>query len=281
MRAGAMDRLPIALPVACGQTCMLAVALSFLIGVSLGLLGGGGSILTVPILVYVLGVEAKEAIAMSLVVVGTTSLFALISHARAGNVAWRTGALFGAAGMAGAYLGGLGAGYLSGHVLLILFSLMTVATAVAMFRGSSKPEQDFDLLEGEEEKPPQHEHPLWRILVDGLVVGIVTGLVGAGGGFLVVPALVLLGGLDMKTGVGTSLIVIAMKSLAGYLGHAAHVHIDVTLTALVTASAVLGSLVGGLFAERIPQQALRKGFAAFVLVLGVLQFCKEVADAVS
>lgn len=243
----------------------LAAVLSLLIGVSLGLLGGGGSILTVPILVYILGIGAKEAIATSLVVVGTTSAFALIPHARAGNVSWKTGVTFGVAGMVGAYLGGLGAGWLSGQTLMILFALMMVVTAAAMFRGRKEPEPDAE----------PHEHPVWRIVVDGLVVGAVTGLVGAGGGFLVVPALVLLGGLDMRQAVGTSLLVIAMKSFAGYLGHASHVHIDVNLTALVATSAVFGSFLGGAFAQRIPQQVLRQGFAGFVLVMGALQLVKE------
>lgn len=243
----------------------LAAALSLLIGLSLGLLGGGGSILTVPILVYILGIDAKPAIAMSLVVVGTTSLAALVPHARHGHVAWRTGAMFGAAGMVGAYLGGLGAGLLSGHTLLVLFALMMVVTALFMFRGRKEPA----------EGATPHTHATWRVLVDGLVVGAVTGLVGAGGGFLVVPALVLLGGLDMRRAVGTSLLVIAMKSFAGYLGHASHVSIDVPLTAIVAASAVLGSLVGSALTTRIPASALRQGFAVFVLIMGALQLVKE------
>lgn len=246
---------------------VLAAALSLLIGLSLGLLGGGGSILTVPILVYVLGVDAKEAIATSLVVVGTTSLFAMIPHARAGNVAWRTGLVFGVAGMAGAYLGGLGAGWLSGRTLMVLFAIMMVVTAGAMFRGRKVPEAQVDT-------DPQH-HPVWRIVADGLVVGAVTGLVGAGGGFLVVPALVLLGGVEMRVAVGTSLLVIAMKSFAGYLGHASHEHIDLTLTGLIATSAVLGSFVGGAFAQKVPEAALRRGFAGFVLVMGALQLYKE------
>lgn len=243
----------------------LAAVLSLLIGLSLGLLGGGGSILTVPILVYLLGIGAKEAIATSLVVVGTTSIAALIPHARAGNVDWRMGGIFGVAGMAGAYLGGLGAGFLSGQTLMVLFALMMVVTALFMFRGRKE-------ITVEDKS---HGHPLWRIVVDGLVVGAVTGLVGAGGGFLVVPALVLLGGVDMRVAVGTSLLVIAMKSGAGYLGHASHVQIDVPLTVLVSTSAVLGSLLGAAFAQRIPQQMLRQGFAAFVLVMGAIQLIAE------
>ena len=242
----------------------IAIALSLLIGLSLGLLGGGGSILTVPILVYALGVEAKAAIASSLVIVGITSLAAMIQHARAGNVEWRTGLVFGAAGMVGAFGGGVLADFFSGRTLLLLFAGMMVATSIAMFRGRK---------EVADEAP--HRPSTAKIVLDGVVVGAVTGLVGAGGGFLVVPALALLGGLPMKKAVGTSLLVIAMKSFAGYLGHASHVTIDAQLTAIVAASAVVGSLVGGIVASRVRPEVLRKGFAAFVLVMAAFQIVQE------
>mmetsp|Transcript_105525 Transcript_105525/g.268095 ORF Transcript_105525/g.268095 Transcript_105525/m.268095 type:complete len:282 (-) Transcript_105525:216-1061(-) len=265
---------------------VLAVVLSFFIGVSLGLLGGGGSILTVPTLVYVLGVDPKKAIAMSLVVVGITSLAALVAHARAGNVAWRMGVIFGLSGMAGSFLGGICAFFLSGRVLLILFALMAIGTSFAMLCGSQKPAaadaEEFSsangrlvVSEASLVDAEQHEHPLWRIILDGLIVGVVTGLVGAGGGFLVVPALVLLAGLDIRVALGTSLLVISMKSFAGYLGHALHEKIDFQLTAVVSLSAVLGSFLGGYFTLLVPQQVLRKGFAALVLVVGVLQLVTE------
>ncbi|GAB4003964.1 sulfite exporter TauE/SafE family protein [Glycomyces albus] len=180
-----------------------ALVAAVAIGMMLGLLGGGGSILTVPALVYLAGVEPKAAIAMSLFIVGTTSLIAMGVHARAGRVRWRTGLLFGAAGMAGAYTGGRIAEYVPGPVLLGGFAVMMVLTAVAMIRSRAEPEA----------APPRR--PVARILAEGAAVGLVTGLVGAGGGFLVVPALVLLGGLSMPTAIGTSLLVIAAKSFAG------------------------------------------------------------------
>jgi uncharacterized membrane protein YfcA len=242
---------------------VLAVALSVLIGVALGLLGGGGSILTTPILLYAMHLPAKEAIATSLVVVGTTSAAAVISHARAGNVEWKTGLVFGGAGMAGAFGGGLIAGYIPDQVLLLLFAAMMLATSVAMFRGRK---------EGGETRA----QAVWKIVLDGLVVGVVTGLVGAGGGFLVVPALTLLGGLPMRKAVGTSLLVITLKSFAGYAGHAAHVDIDFELAATVSAAAVVGSVFGGLLAQRIPPEALRKGFAGFVLVMAVFVISQQV-----
>lgn len=338
------------------ESLAVALGLSALIGVTMGLLGGGGSILTVPILVYVLGIDGKEAIPMSLVVVGITSAFALISHARAGNVVWRTGLVFGACSMVGAFLGGVSAGCLSAELLMVLFALMTVATAVAMLykdapevscdaprlscdkfellspgadgfehslafiEGKLILEEDvvdeimkdkFDLaevstkesenestnaseeadlenpsefahtelLEVEAAAEPEHQsHPAWRIALDGLVVGSITGLVGAAGGFMVVPALVLLAGLEMSSAVGTSLLVITLKSFAGYLGHASHETIDVQTTAAISAVAVLGSVIAGNFAHLLPQDSLRRGFAVFVLCMGSLQFCVEMHD---
>jgi uncharacterized membrane protein YfcA len=236
----------------------LGLGLAVLVGVSLGLLGGGGSILTLPILVYAFGMEEKAAIATSLVVVGTTSVFALIPHARRGHVDWRTGALFAASGSAGAFLGGWLAGFVPGPWLVAGFLLMMVATAIAMLRGRK-----------ELAPAPQARPALGKILLEGLGVGLATGLVGAGGGFLVVPALVLLGGMPMQRAVGTSLVVISIKSLFGYLGHATHVSIDPILAAEVSAAAVMGSGLGGLLAPKVPATALRKGFGGFVLAMAV------------
>ncbi len=236
---------------------MLIVALlASLIGISLGLLGGGGSILAVPVLAYGAGLTAKEAIATSLVVVGVTSLFALIPHARRGNVDWRTGAIFSGTAMAGAYLGGLAADWFSGTTLLLLFAGMMVVTALAMFRGPGE-------MKADGAKP----QPVVLVVAEGLAVGAATGLVGAGGGFLVVPALVLLGGMEMHKAVGTSLMVIALKSFAAFAGHAAHVSIDVELALIVTGAAVMGSVVGAVLAKRIPAEMLRKVFAGFVLLM--------------
>jgi uncharacterized membrane protein YfcA len=231
-------------------------ALATLIGLSLGVLGGGGSILAVPVLAYGAGMGTKEAIATSLLVVGTTSIFALIQHARRGNVDWRTGAIFAVTAMLGAYGGGLAANLFSGPALLLLFAGMMVITALAMLRGGDGPKAS----EGGGLR-------IGLVAGEGLLVGAATGLVGAGGGFLVVPALVLLGGMDMHRAVGTSLLVIALKSFAAYAGYAAHVSVDLQVAGVVTAAAVLGSLIGGMVAHRIPAKALRKGFAVFVLVM--------------
>jgi uncharacterized protein len=250
------------------MTLTVVLLLSLLIGVTLGLLGGGGSILTVPILVYVAGQDAKTAIATSLLVVGVTSAAAVISHARAGRVRWRTGLIFGAAGMVGAYGGGRVAEFIPGTALLVAFGLMMIVTSVAMLRGRRNVTP---------ERPPT-DLPVGRILVEGAVVGAVTGLVGAGGGFLVVPALVLLGGLPMATAVGTSLLVIAMKSGAGLLGYLASTPIDWQLAGLVTAAAVVGSVAGGRLAGRIPEDRLRRAFGWFVLVMALVVLGQELPD---
>ncbi|WP_418960916.1 sulfite exporter TauE/SafE family protein [Streptomyces tritici] len=244
----------------------LILAVSVLIGVSLGILGGGGSILTVPILVYLAGMDTKEAIATSLFVVGVTSVVGLVPHARAGRVRWRTGLIFGSVSMVGAYGGGRLAAYVPETVLLVAFALMMLATAAAMLRKSRRPKPV---------KPAHTELPVKHVMVEGLVVGAVTGLVGSGGGFLVVPALALIGGLPMSVAVGTSLLVITMKSFSGLAGHLDGVQIDWGLALAVTAAAVVGSLIGSRFAGRIPQDALRKAFGWFVVVMGVVVLSRQ------
>lgn len=250
---------------------VVALLLAVLVGISLGLLGGGGSILTVPILTYVLGMDPQEAIAASLFIVGTTSAVSVVSHGRAGRVRWRMGLTFGVAGMVGAFTGGFVGGFIPGAVLMLLFAVMMVATATAMIRnGKESPGH---------EAPPTR--PLARIVLDGFAVGTATGLVGAGGGFLVVPALTLLGGLPVAVAIGTSLLVIAMKSYAGLAGYLFTVQIQWPLVLAFTAIAVAGSFVGTVLAGRIPERALRKGFGIFVLVMGVVVLSQELPSVLS
>lgn len=248
---------------------VLGVALAVLVGVALGLLGGGGSILTVPILVYVVKLPAHEAIATSLLVVGTTSAAAVVSHARAGRVMWRTGLVFGVAGMAGAFVAGRFAKLIPASVLLGLFGAMMLVTAVAMLRGRKKTGRPT----GE-----RRELPLGKVLIEGLVVGAVTGLVGAGGGFLVVPALVLLGGLSMEVAVGTSLVVITLKSFAGFAGYLGSTTVQWDVAAYVTAAAVVGSVLGGRLAGRFAPDTLRQGFAWFVVAMAIFILGQQVPE---
>ncbi|MGV0848701.1 sulfite exporter TauE/SafE family protein [Mycolicibacterium phlei] len=247
----------------------LTIALAVLVGVALGVLGGGGSILTVPLLAYVAGMEPKQAIATSLLIVGVTSAVGAVSHARAGRVQWRTGLIFGVAGMAGAYAGGLLGRFIPGPVLLVGFAVMMIATAIAMLRGRRATPP-----------PAGHRIPVAKVIAEGLIVGIVTGLVGAGGGFLVVPALALLGGLPMPVAVGTSLVVIAMKSFAGLAGYLTSVQIDWTAAGLITAAAVLGALLGARLTALVNPDALRQAFGWFVLAMSSVILGQEIHLAV-
>ncbi|MEW6037116.1 MAG: sulfite exporter TauE/SafE family protein [Pseudomonadota bacterium] len=248
----------------------LALGLALGIGLLLGLLGGGGSVLMVPMLVYVAGFSPKEAITMSLLVVGLTSLTALIGHVRGGRVCWKMGAVFGLAGMAGAYGGGRVAAALPGGILLILFGLVMLATAVAMLRGRRG-------VDGSSGRAPMcpSRLPLFAVLFDGGLVGALTGLVGAGGGFMVVPALNLLGRLPMQAAVATSLLVVAMNSLAALLGYAGHVQIRYDLAAPLAGAAVAGSLLGGLLAARLGGKVLRRMFGGFVALVAVFLLYRE------
>jgi uncharacterized membrane protein YfcA len=242
---------------------LLVLALALLIGAVLGLLGGGGSILTLPLLTYVGGVEPRGAIAASLFVVAVTSAVALVPHARAGRVRWRTGVLFGGAGMVGALIGGQLAPLLPVRVLLIAFAALMVVAAIAMLVGRRA------------RAPLGGELPLGKVLALGVAVGVVVGTLGAGGGFVVVPALVLLGGLSMEAAVGTSLVVIAMQSSAGLASHLRHVEMPWRVTLAVTAVAVCGSLLGGQLAGKVSATTLRRGFGVLVLALAAVMLVRE------
>ncbi len=252
---------------------VIALLLAVIVGISIGLLGGGGSILAVPILSYVAGMSPQEAIASSLFIVATTSAFGLLAHARAKRVRWKTGAIFGGAAMGGAFAGGIIGGYIPGTILMVLFAVMMIATATAMVR---RPTKDTGAVADE-----RTGLPLTRVIIDGFVVGIATGLVGAGGGFLVVPALTLLGGLPMAVAVGTSLFVMSMKSFAGLAGYLLAVQIQWPVVLAFTAIAITGSLVGAWLAGRIPGKTLRKGFGYFVLVMGAVVLTQEVPKVLS
>ncbi|BBL76492.1 sulfite exporter TauE/SafE family protein [Methylomagnum ishizawai] len=253
----------------------LMLGLAGVIGLLLGLLGGGGSILTVPVLVYVAGLDSKTAIATSLVVVGTTSLVAVVGHARGGRVCWKNGYGFGLAGMAGAYGGGRLAAYVPGHILLLLFALVMLATAAAMLKGRGRETQPHT---GGPICPRRLNVP--AVLFDGFLVGALNGLVGVGGGFVIVPALNLLGGLPMHAAVGTSLLVIAMNSAAALAGYASHVSFDPHLVMLFTGAAVVGSVVGGWLSKRISGNALRRGFGVFVIAIAAYLLHRELSWAV-
>lgn len=232
--------------------------LAVLIGISLGLLGGGGSILAVPILIYAAGMATKPAIAMSLLVVGATSLVGSLRHWKAGNLDLRTALVFGVVSMAGSYGGGRLAAQLADTVQLTLFAVVMLAASVSMFRPAS----------------PETEHRtrvrLPLVIAAAAGAGLLTGVIGVGGGFLLVPALVLFGGLPMKQAVGTSLLVIAMNSASGFLAYAGVVRIDWGFALLFTGLSVAGVFAGTALARYVSAARLRLGFAVFLIVVAAI-----------
>jgi uncharacterized membrane protein YfcA len=238
----------------------LGLALALLIGLSLGMLGGGGSILTVPIFVYVLGVDAKPAIAMSLAVVSATAAVGALSHWREGNVALRTAVFFAPFAMAGTYGGARLSAFFSGAAQLALFAVVMLAAAVLMLRGRPEPEGD---------REPASSGRLAAVGLLGVAVGVLTGLVGVGGGFLIVPALVLLARLPMKLAVGTSLLVIALNAATGFWGYLGLVEVRWGFMAAFGGVAIVGILIGTRLARHVPAAALRNAFGAFLILMGL------------
>jgi hypothetical protein len=242
---------------------IVGLLLASAIGLSLGLLGGGGSILTVPIFVYVLGYAAKPAIAMSLPVVGATSLVGALGHWRAGNVNLRQALSFGVVAMVGAYAGARLAVLVSGVVQLTLLAIVMLGAAMSMLRPTAARAATVDA------EPVSR----WLVLIVGLGVGMLTGLVGIGGGFLIVPALVILARLPMKQAVGTSLVVIAMNSASGFAGYLGQVEVPWGFMAAFTAVAIGGILAGTYLVRFVSQQALKRAFAIFLLLMsGVILY---------
>jgi len=235
------------------------------IGLVLGLLGSGGSILAVPVFVYLAGEPAKLAIAESLGVVALISAVGAIPFMLRGKVDGRSVVFFGGAGMAGTYGGAYLSTFMSGTVQLVLFAGVMLLAAVTMFREPPNDPAD------------SSPHAWWKIVLEGGTVGVLTGLVGVGGGFLIVPALVLLGGLPMHVAVGTSLAVIALKSVSGFykyidvLGKAG-LTMDWSLILIFAAIGIVGSFVGGKAGQYVPQATLKKAFAVFLVAMGLFVF---------
>ncbi|MEQ9438377.1 MAG: sulfite exporter TauE/SafE family protein [Cyclobacteriaceae bacterium] len=255
----------------------LAVAIS--IGFSLGMIGGGGSILTVPVLVYLLHINPILATAYSLFVVGLTSLIGAVSFMRKGLVDYRTAVVFALPSLLAVFLTrqfvvpaipeevfAWDAFILTKNMaVMLLFALVMLAAAFSMIR-SGKEDQEAD-------QPIQYNYPL--IVLEGLVVGILTGLVGAGGGFLIIPALVLLAHLPMKMAVGTSLLIIAAKSLIGFLGDISRQAIDWPFLLLFSGFAIGGILLGSFFSRYVSAGKLKGGFGWFLLLMGTYILTKE------
>ena len=261
------------------MTLLIGYTLAIAIGLSLGLIGGGGSVLAVPIMVYVLGMPAKSAISMSMFVVGTVSLIGVIPQCQQGNVNLKTFAIFTPAAMLGTFLGAKIAGlpWVSDTWQMIAFGIVMVVASVLMIRKSNQ-RVPSSLGAMARQKPPAHHGilPNWVLIpIEGTVVGILTGFVGVGGGFLIIPALVLLGGIPMKEAIGTSLLIIAFKSAIGFVEYLNHVTLDWQLMLTFTLAASIGMLGGAYLSRCIDARHLEKGFGYFVLAVAVFVLLKR------
>lgn len=250
----------------------VAVALALLIGVLLGMLGGGGSVLLVPVLLYVLKLEPKVALATSQLVMAATTSVAVLLHIRAGRVVFGTGVIFGLSGMLGSYLGGRIAHLVPSVILLSGFIGLMLVSAVQMLRAkrpSTTSKREGAALPGE----GRRQIP-WMGAIVGFPTGLTAGMLGAGGGFLVVPALTLFGGLPIQQAVGTSLLVIAMQSFAGSMGYLGHSSVDLRLVAMLSLAMGTSSVLGGFLSQRVPALLLRKLFAGLLLAVAALMLLK-------
>jgi uncharacterized membrane protein YfcA len=245
----------------------IALVLSGGIGLSLGLVGGGGSIITVPVLITVAGLPVRQAVGLSLAIVGATAAVGAGFQARYGQVAVKPALLFGLTGMAGAMGGARLTPLVPPALLLLLFALLMVVVGVRMLRGRS-----------ELESPDRAEcHPV-KCIVSGLGVGVLTGFLGVGGGFLIVPALLRFARLSMRRAVGTSLAIVAVNSLSGFLAHLAELPGRMLLAGGFTAAAVTGVLAGTILGRRVHAAGLKSAFGGLALAVAAYLICMNAAS---
>jgi uncharacterized membrane protein YfcA len=240
-------------------TLLLSLVLGFGIGGSLGLLGGGGSILTVPALVYLIGQSPQAAVTTSLAIVGANSVLGAFFHRSQGTMNWRVALIFGGTGMVVSYFAAGLSKQFSPSALMVAFALLMLIVGGLLVRQKPTP---IAMQESTSLK-------LWKVLAGGAGVGLLTGILGVGGGFLIVPALVMLVGMPMHQAVGTSLVVIAMNSLAGFLGHLSGIPLDLPLIVAFIAAGILGTFAGARLNKLVDAYLLRKVFAVFVIGLAV------------
>lgn len=271
--------MPILINLTFDLSQLIGLAASLLIGLSLGLIGGGGSILTVPVLVYLFGVDPVLATAYSLFIVGITSAVGAYPKYQQGLVNLKTGILFGAPSITMIFLTrkfifpAIPATIITGDnftltksvFIMLLFSMLMIAASISMIRNGH----------AQDKASVVKKINYSLIVAQGALVGLLAGLVGAGGGFLIIPALVLLAKLPMKEAIGTSLLIITTNSLIGFLGDLSHQKMDWTLLTLVSGMAMLGILIGNRLSNKIDGQKLKKGFGWFVLVMGIYILLKE------
>ena len=263
---------------------------ALVIGLTLGMLGSGGSAITVPVLVYLIGHGAKESIAESMAIVGLISIAAAIPYAKARQIDWRSVWFFGIPGMLGTFIGAWFGGLSTDAIQLTVFGAVLLVAAYSMLR-KPKPATIQDVhseVDGsssndeveDDELDDRTLPPVWKIGVEGTVVGVVTGFVGVGGGFLIVPALVLLGNLPMRLAIGTSLVIIAAKSAVGFAKYEQHLlangsDVDLSTILIFVVIGIFGSIVGSAINARLNQETLKKVFAIFLVFLGGFVMLRE------
>jgi len=259
---------------------IIGFAAAIVIGISLGLIGGGGSILTVPVMVYILDIDPVLATAYSLFVVGSTSLVGAGTYMKKGLVNYKTALVFAIPSFIAVFLTrkflvpalpdplfSIGEAMITKNIgIMIFFALIMLAASYSMIFAKK-------CVDCDEDEPVVFNFPL--IALEGSVVGVITGIVGAGGGFLIIPALVLLAKLPMKMAVGTSLLIIAAKSLIGFLGDLSNQTIDWQLLLIFTSLSIVGIFIGSALSKKINEKVLKTGFGWFVLVMGIYIITKE------
>ena len=251
-----------------------AIGFGAVIGILLGLLGGGGSILAVPALVYGTGLPLAVAVPTSLLVVGISSATAVLPRLRARQIQWRLAAVVGGAGAMAAFAGAAVNRLLDPRIVLVGFAVLMVAAGIRMLRDQNEAGGDCALPGG----GINWRGCLPKSIAVGLAVGFLTGLFGVGGGFLIIPALVLLLGLPMPLAVGTSLAIIVINSAAGFAAHAGDAPIDYRIAAAFTAAAIIGSLAAGRLARRLPARRLQRAFAYLVFAVAAFVVIQAVAN---
>lgn len=246
-------------------------AFGCLIGFTLGLLGGGGSILTVPILVYIFGVEVHSAIGTSLAVVGATAIIGAITHSRRGNVKLKSGFAFGVMAMVGAIPGAWFSHFVGEKIILILFALLMIVVGLRMLL------RETSYLS--KEAATHTDLYIFRstlvLMAMGFVVGLLTGFFGVGGGFLIVPALVLVGNFPIHQAVGTSLLIIAMASVSGFVGHLSLVNLNFFIMAYFVIGSIVGVILGTTSSSRIPEKRLTQSFGLFIIIISLYLFYRN------